>query len=185
MELMLTQFVQTSKKSERRMRMKRLLVLALIISVAGLANASLSLVADQRLDPGGEVQIQLVNDLGGLGGFTLGYLIVPEGMPGVLSMPVILPGAGNQSSATPFSEPGFGTGYEITLADTYPGGAGLVAGPQMTFTFFAPMGYWVFEVDFYNDALGYNAPETDIIWVFPEPMTILLLGFGGLFIRRK
>lgn len=167
--------------------MKKLLVLALVLSIAGFANAGFSLnAAKTEVNPGEVVSIQLVNDLGGISGFGLGYVIVPEGVEGVLTGADLLPAAGNQSGATAYTEAGFGTGFEVSLADTTPGGAGLVAGPQIVFTYIAPMAEGVYSVVFYNDALGYDAPEaTAAITVIPEPMTMLLLGLGGLFLRRK
>ncbi|MBN2514200.1 MAG: PEP-CTERM sorting domain-containing protein [Sedimentisphaerales bacterium] len=168
--------------------MKKLMVLSLVLAMTSVSLAGLSLTADKTAGilPGEVIQIQLVNEKGGIEGFALGYAIVPSGMAGLLSGAALTDGAGNQSSANAYTEDGFGTGYEITLADTNPGGAGLKAGIQATFMWTAPDVRGIYDVVFFNDAMGYNAPESAIsLEVVPEPMTMGLLSLGALFLRRR
>jgi hypothetical protein len=116
----------------------------------------------------------------------LGYLIVEEGGSGELSNPVVLDAAGNLSSVTlNHYDPLPWSSYEF-IAAMSPGGVPTVAaGPQFTFDY-SYSGDLVdgrTRISLYVDPY-YESPA-DSIEIIPEPMTIVLLGFGGLFLRRR
>lgn len=158
--------------------MKKLMVLALVLGVVGLANAGLSISAPKTtINVGEELTITLSSD-GKLA--WLGYLQIAPGGVGALSNPVALIDS-DKSSAEVYADAA-GVGFEITTADTQ---NRLVAGPQWAFTF-SSMQKGFASIDLYDDAFGYDQPfQSIIVEVIPEPMTMGLLALGGLFIRRK
>lgn len=109
----------------------------------------------------------------------LGYIIVEEGGSGELSNPVVLDAAGDQASAIAYTEAGWGAGFEI-IQDGFPAA---VPGPQFSFDY-------SYSGDLADDTTIslYISPYCEVPvtqLIIPEPMTVVLLGLGSLFLRRR
>jgi len=170
--------------------MKKLVVLVLVLGLAAMANAGLTLsVSSTLLAPSDTASVSIYGDYTvlaqGLGDYFLGTVV--GGGPGSLSN-MVLDYTGNDSSVYTIddSELAEFLGIEnplvgISLSDLtlnpplvngllvhgifHCGGAG-----NVTLVLLDGDGYLVDSV---------------VISQIPEPMTLALLGLGGLFIRRK
>ena len=163
--------------------MKRLIVLPLVLALTSAANAVLIQVDGQvgeTLDVQENAVISVVSE-DALN--WLGYLIVEEGGSGALSNPVgtVLAGDPALSGAIPYTEAGWGSGYEITVASSasFPVGAGT----QFTFDYTGAIGDAARISLFVDPEYTFPVASVDVN-VIPEPMTILLLSLGGLLLRR-
>jgi len=103
----------------------------------------------------------------------LGYIVVEQGCTGTLSNAVVLDAAGDLGGAIPYSEPGWGIGYELIVAAS-PTGTPVEAGPQFTmdFLFDEKAPYGANGISLYVDPV-YDVPVCQI--GCPEPMTTLTL----------
>ena len=102
-----------------------------------------------------------------------------EGYPGYPD--IMDPNAGDTASVNRAEVPTFGYGYEVTAAQ---GEGDVPGGEQFRFLF-----HCCEEVDVYIDlwdAGDLTGPQdTILIHQIPEPATLVLLGLGGLFLRRR
>ena len=167
--------------------MKRLLVIVLVLGVTSVANAALIAVDGEVADA---VEItkgatSLITVVGEDASSWLGYIVVEDGGTGALSNATKLDAAGDIGAVSAYTEPGWGAGYELTAAMSPGGAPAIAAGPQFT-------------VDYSGGALGQTAtillfvdPEYGVpagsvaVTIVPEPMTVVLLGLGGLFLCRR
>jgi hypothetical protein len=167
--------------------MKRVLAFILVLGLASSANAIYLQIDGQStntfdLTQGSTASISIISEDNSS---WFGYIIVPDGSTGMLSNPVILDDAGNFASATPYSEAGFGTGYELTAAMTFNGVPPLAAGEQFSFDFSGGHAGDTTQVLLFLDP-DYTTPVDSLsISIVPEPMTIAFLGFGALLLRRR
>ncbi len=164
--------------------MKRLLVLILVLGFASAANAVLIQVdglSGEAFDVQEKATITVISE-DNLN--WLGYLIIEEGGKGALSNPAGTTLAGDPalSGATEYAEPGWGTGYELTVAGSasFPVGAGT----QFSFDYTGILGDTA-KISLFVDP-EFDVPVASVgLNVVPEPMTVMLLGLGALFLRRR
>ena len=170
--------------------MKKLLVLMLVLGITSMATAGLTLTVNGLpaedstivLNPSDVIMIGLYND--GSVDKTIGYLTI-DGGPGSWTGAYVInnpPASGNASTyAYLYPYPSALNGFVFLNADADPGhinGIGI-------------LGEFEFHCDDIGDVLiSYNDSATGlmdtlIIHQIPEPMTIGLLGLGGLFLRRR
>ena len=169
--------------------MKKLLILMLVLCMASMANATLTLVssAGTTMTTGTTSMIGINTDTGIAGGGPWVNIIVDEGDPGSWT------GSGGTIYYPPaIADPsvytyyygaysGYGDAWILFGAAPTPtlGGTGILA-----------------DFEFQCDGLGdvtislYNSDFSSVITTLtitqiPEPMTIALLGLGGLFLRRR
>jgi hypothetical protein len=162
--------------------MNRLLVLMLALGMATVANAVLievdGYIGEAIFPPDPVVTVIVVGEDTSS---WLGYLIVDAGGSGWLSNAEVLPGAGDLASAVAYiDEPDWGLGYELTAAASPTGS--IAAGPRFTVDYSRGEGRQWTTISLYLDP-EYEVPAAQV-WI-PEPMTVMLLGLGGLFLRRR
>lgn len=168
--------------------MKRLLMLMLVLGMASVANAVLIKVDGQ--DPGQTVDIAkgitsvisvVSEDTSGW----LGYIIIEDGGTGALGNVARLDAAGDIGSFSAYTEAGWGVGYELTVAMGQGGVPAIAVGPQFTMNYSGGVLGDTATISLFLDP-EYGVPaESVAITIVPEPMTVILLGFGGLFLRRR
>ncbi len=166
--------------------MKRVLALILALCFISSANATYlqidGLSSDNYfLTEGSTVTISVISEDNSN---WLGYLIVPDGSPGTLSNPTVWDAAGNLGAAVPYTELGWGTGYELTAAAGMGGVPAVEAGQQFTFDFSGGVAGQSTQLQLFSDPDYLNPIDAISITIVPEPLTIALLGFGALFLRK-
>lgn len=191
--------------------MKKLMILVLVLGLASMASAltGVELSVAGVTDGEGTVQNtelpisnELVIDIHGPAGYDwLGYIIIEGDAPAGgewgddIGSPVAdmyytaagypaLVAAGDLGQAIRYTEAGWGFGYEVTAAQSE---GSLPGGLQFEFLYhcLGPESEYV-TVTLWDDAEGYVTPQdTIVIHQTPEPMTVALLGLGGLLLRRR
>jgi hypothetical protein len=164
--------------------MRKILVLFLVLVLSSAVNAMLIKVDDvegESFEVDIETTITVVSEDASS---WLGYIIIEEGGAGSLENPVILDAAGDLGAAAPYTEAGWGTGYELSASMSPAGSPAIAAGPQFNFDYIGAIGDTA-TISLFVDP-EFTTPIASVnVTVVPEPMTILLLGLGGLFLRRR
>ena len=156
--------------------MKKVLVLALVLGLVGIANAAVTLSPDApTINVGDTVTISVVADASGNYG---GWLDPVDNGIGTFGDLMILPAAGPDASKDFTFAP-----WWLFEAKSFNPDAPVLAGAHFTIDFTgnaegtATLALWDFDAA--------NVLATTTITVVPEPMTLGLLGLGGLFLRRR
>lgn len=162
--------------------MEKLLVFTLVLGLASGASAALTLVGapTDPINIGETVTITVNNSEDGA---YSGWLEIPD--PGVADYDgdPVFTAAGNPGGASTVTAaadyPGW---YEFTVA-SFPPNPTISAGDHIQVTV-TGIGEGATALNLYaND--GVTLLDSAAITVIPEPMTIALLGLGGLFLRRR
>jgi len=163
--------------------MRKLLILFLVLGMASTANALLIKVDDlegESFEVDTQATITVVSEDTSS---WLGYIIIEEGGAGSLENVSILDAAGNKASAEPYTEASWGTGFELTAASTGDPPP-VAAGTQFSLDYVGAVGDTA-TISLFVDP-EYTTPVASVnVTVVPEPMTIILLGLGGLFLRKR
>jgi hypothetical protein len=168
--------------------MKKLLALMLVLGLSVAANATLSIRVD-GVDVGATIDLEditsstvigIYSDTGGYSPF--GYIIVEEGGSGSLVNGAETTDAGDGILAytSAYSEDDWGVGYEWSAANNPPNTSNA---DTIWFTYNLTDAAKDDVISLWVDP-EYDTAE-DTLTIIPEPMTIALLGLGGLLLRRR
>jgi len=180
--------------------MKKLLALVLVLAMAPLASAAIEFVAPAEALPGSTIDIQLVANAGEEVKSALLGVISDNGAGGT-----VIPGAWDTAFTT--SDPGyvgggFGLGYNPGdllgaqgAVSTGTSATGTLYSYQYTLSSAAEVctmidfslldvgaAGWISKVKLADADI---VPAGFSVHVVPEPMSLALLGLGGLFLRRR
>ena len=160
--------------------MRKLLMLVLVLAVGSVANAGLSIVVPAEVSVGDVVTIQVVSD------DTLQYDAYIQMQANGLAawdatriMPITVPAAGLVYYGEAMA--GWDT-YKIVNSD--PSVSEIPREPGVGFEFDV-LALAEGTVDFGLFDSGFGPLQNATLTIVPEPMTLALLGIGGLFLRRR
>lgn len=176
--------------------MKKLLILMLVLGIASSANAALTLVssAGDTLDPAAinTTVIGIHNDTAAPGQGLTTYLAIPSSDPAgwtgayTINTPPslgqgpdhgydgVVPGA---ATGLPFDADLWASDFAVASADPY--GIGVLGDYEFQCTGLGDVVVYLYAQDLST------VLDTITIHQIPEPATMLLLGLGGLFLRRR
>lgn len=161
--------------------MKKVLVLMLVLGMASMASAGLTWSQSSITLTVGEVgTVQLVSSDGAMGKV---WTIADLGVAGLAVSP--LANAGDDASAAVYDTSPASSYYGWAYAEILDSAAPFNNAPGNVFDVTltgAAEGMFTMTSDYYS-SLG--AGDSLMVTVIPEPMTIGLLGLGGLFLRRR
>jgi len=164
--------------------MRKMLVLFLVLGLASAANAMLINVDGLE---GDSFEVDLTTTITVVSedpSSWLGYIIIEDGGAGSLENPIILDAAGDIGAATAYTEAGWGTGFELTASMSPSGVPAVAAGSQFSFDYIGAVGDTA-TISLFVDP-EYTTPVASVnLTVVPEPMTVVLLSLGALFLRRR
>ena len=162
--------------------MKRVLVLALVLGLVSAANAAVTLV-DGPADPidiGATATIMVNNsDDGGYSGW---LEIVDPTVADFDGMPELTAAGNPDGSSTVVLYPEYGAWYEFSVISFSPTSP-VLAGDHVVAKVVG-VGEGTTALNLY-DGDGETLLQSVAITVIPEPMTIALLGLGGLLLHRR
>lgn len=158
--------------------MKKLLILALVFSMTSAASAALSLGGATTVDQTGTAIVTVSSD--DTSGW-FGYIGYDAGVTGMVA--TSLAGQDSYVLVDPYGYTGY---FEIQAADMSDPFDSVQPGVQFEITVAGlgnPLGT-VYTIDRWNSDWD-TVLESVQVTVVPEPMTIALLGFGGLLMLRR
>jgi hypothetical protein len=159
--------------------MKKLLVLMLVLGMTSMASAAISLVAPTEINEGETGVIGILNDDGLDYGMYLDIGYISEGGFSMVSVDLTSLAGDMSSIGAPYVYADMWE-YEIFLAQSV---GTTTPGIQVEATVECLALDVTLVVELY-DAMGTLVDSAQIAQV-PEPMTVALLGLGGLFLLRR
>lgn len=157
--------------------MKKLLVLMLVL---GLVSTSYATATDDFILSTDGSTLSIIGTATGAYDTVRTYAVYDETSPlNSHSSAAVNANAGNAGVFGAYDNTGSYTGFDFTIGDV--SGSGVQAGEWLTFTSDASAGDWYAIYDVVGSSYNFAGSVT----VVPEPMTIALLGLGGLFLRRR
>lgn len=161
--------------------MKKMLILMLVLGMTSIASAALSLSPDPTVigAVGQKATIQVISDVDGA--YSLWIELVDLTVAGYDAAPTFTPGGNpnGNSAMNPYDAHWYG---EVFVASTDPGNP-IVAGAHININLVG-VAKGVTSVNIY-DPSGAQLLDSAVVNVLPEPMTIALMGLGGLFMLRR
>ena len=162
------------------MMMKKVLVVMLVLGLASAANAALSLTPGGSVDVDKSIAIMVSSSAGGA---YQGWLeIVNPAIANFDKDPVILAAGNTGGNSSMTAYPEFGAWYNFTIASLDPAKP-ILAGNHVTVNI-KGIAQGKTVLNLYADDAATLLDSEDIT-VVPEPVTLMLLGLGGLFLRRR
>ncbi|MCJ7779047.1 MAG: PEP-CTERM sorting domain-containing protein [Sedimentisphaerales bacterium] len=192
--------------------MKKLTILMLVLGLTTVANAQLTgvqlSVNGVTNGPGNTTEFlvclstEVVIDVYGPADYNwVGYVVIngnppaagewgdnlaPPSVPGYYvksGYPIKYPSAGDDlASVHRFEFAGWGFGYEVCAAQV----VGPILGGREFDFMYHQHDTGAATITLWDDSAGYSSPQdTVVIYEIPEPMTIALLGLGGMALLRK
>lgn len=176
--------------------MKKLLVLALVLSMATIANAALVIDAPATVNQGESITISLNagTDVYEQGGFYLGISTTSVGGATIDIGSIIFNYLGNSNNAIVIDDPDTSDSLGlvnpftvITLADVPTPGQSSppVTGLLVSSITFTGVSLGMVDLVVLSGADGSQMGAGQIEVVTPEPVTVGLLGLGAMFLRRR
>jgi hypothetical protein len=164
--------------------MRKILVLFLVLALASAVNATIITVDDQQGESFEVDELTTITVVSEDASSWLGYIIVEEGGAGSLENVAVLDAAGDLGAASAYTEAGWGSGFELSASMGPAGVPAVAAGSQFSLDYIGAVGDTA-TISLFVDP-EYTTPVASVnVTVVPEPMTIILLGLGGLFLRRR
>jgi len=171
--------------------MKKLLVLTLVLGVASLASAGLKLagIPTGPVSPSDVIRVAVISDEPIEAGFAGGVAIVVDGGPGSWTGNWGAPGmpdpAGEGNEVVYYGDVSddFGLPWDVFMMDLTVPSTQLRPAQEWFWADVQFAGPGVVNIILVDYDLNVN--EEAAINVIPEPASMLLLGLGGLLLRRK
>ena len=159
--------------------MKKILVLMLVLGITSMASAGLTITGPTEVDLGGTIALQIVHDGSAAvvdgSDYAVVYVTPTAAVTGMAMTSNV--SASTWSTLTDYLA---SFGYFSIFGANPPGGNLLLAGTWVNFDISA--GSLLVDDVISISMLGGGSHNVTVI---PEPMTIGLLGLGGLFLRRR
>ena len=169
--------------------MKKLLAVLFVFSISTLVSGAMMLDGPSHFMWGEEFQVVvsgLASDAEGLG--IVGGVFVKPGTGGVETTgAVVLPGSGNLGSAGRYDD-GYWDGWDFTVGALLPQlpEEEVVDGDWIVLSYIiADWEFFPITFGLYDYSVSYDEPIQEIVVIVPEPVSVALLGFGFLLVRRR
>ena len=158
--------------------MKKVLALTLVLGLAAVASATVTMTVPAEVENGMTDTIVITSDDASNYG---GYIVITDMVAGTFTNIQILPGTGPDADAEDLSAdyPGWWFFQALSTNPEVP----VVPGDHFTIDYTANDDFSLVLIELYD--FSENLTGTAEIQNTPEPLTLGLLGLGGLFLRRR